>query len=190
MRHLGEAKIENLGVAARGNENVRRFDVAMDDALRVCGVERVGNLDAQIEHCFDLQRLARDAVPECLSLQQFHGDEGSPIGLVDLVDRADVRVVQRGHGFGFPLKAAESLCVMGKLVGKELQRGVATELEVFSLVHHTHTPTPNLAQDAVMGNRLPRGLGGSGHWVDILGGDEGPVNESDGVGSTSKGLLA
>jgi hypothetical protein len=29
-------------------------------------------------------------VPECLPLQQFHGDEGSPIELVNLIDRADV----------------------------------------------------------------------------------------------------
>ena len=32
-----------------------------------------------------------------------------------------------------------------------------------------------------MGNRLPHRLRGSGHCVDMLGGDEGPVNESDGV---------
>jgi hypothetical protein len=65
----------------------------MDDALRMCRVESVGNLDAQIEHRFDLQRLASDPVPECVPLQQFRGNEGSPIGLVNLVDRADVRVV-------------------------------------------------------------------------------------------------
>jgi hypothetical protein len=37
-----------------------------------------------------LQGLARDPVPEGLALQQFHGDEGSPIGPIDLVDGADV----------------------------------------------------------------------------------------------------
>src|ERR1700691_1015245 len=58
----------------------------------------------RVEHGFDLQRLASDPVPECLPLQQFHGDEGSPIGLVDLVDCADVRVVQRGRSFGLPFE--------------------------------------------------------------------------------------
>jgi hypothetical protein len=47
----------------------------MDDALRVCGVERIGELDAQIEP-FRSQRLAIYHVPERLPLQQFHGDEG------------------------------------------------------------------------------------------------------------------
>ena len=33
-----------------------------------------------------------------------------------------------------------------------------------------------LAEDAVMGNRLPHGLEGSGHLVDMLGGVEEEVN--------------
>ena len=39
--------------------------------------------------------------------------------------------------------------------------------------HHTHPATANLAEDTVMGNRLPHELGGCGHWLDMLGGDEG-----------------
>jgi hypothetical protein len=31
-------------------------------------------------------------------------------------------------------------------------------------------------EDAVMGDRLPLGLGGCGHWLDMLGGGEGKVN--------------
>ena len=53
---------------------------------------------------------------------------------------------------------ARSLRVVGKLVGKELEGDVATELEVFSLVYHSHSATPDLADDAVMGYRLPHGL--------------------------------
>jgi hypothetical protein len=94
----------------------------------MCRVESIGNLDAQIEHRFDLQRLATDAVPERLPLQQLHGDEGSPIGLVDFVDSADVRVVQRGRSLRLPLKTAESLHVVCEFVGKELQSDVATKL--------------------------------------------------------------
>ena len=116
----------------------------MDDALRVCGVEGVGDLDAQIEHRFDLQWLASDPVPERLPLQQFHGDEGSPIGLVDFVDRADVRVVQRGCSLGLALEAAESLCVVGEFVGKELQGDEATKLQVLGFVDHTHSPAADL----------------------------------------------
>jgi hypothetical protein len=144
-----------------------RFPV--DDSFRVCRVERVGNLDTQIEHRFDLQRLATDEMPECLPLQQFHRNESSAICLVDLVDRADVWVVQGGRSLGLPLETAQGLRVVGEFVWKELKDDVATKLEVFRLVHHAHAPAANLAEDAVMGHRLPHGLGGRGHWVDMLG---------------------
>jgi hypothetical protein len=108
-------------------------------------IEGVGDLDAQIEHSFNLQRLATDPVPERLPHQQFHGYEGSPIGLIDFVDRADVRVVKRGCSPGFPLKTSERVGVVGEFVGKELQGNVTTELEVFSLVHHTHAPAADPA---------------------------------------------
>jgi hypothetical protein len=40
---------------------------------------------------------------------------------------------------------------------------VATELQVFRLVHHPHAPTADLVEDAVMGHRLTNGLGWRGH---------------------------
>jgi len=94
--------------------------------------ESVGNLDAQIQHCLDLQWLGIYQVPERLPLQQFHRNEGSSMEFVDFVDRADARVVQRGCRLGFPLKTAEGLRIVGEFVGKELQRDVTTQLEVFA----------------------------------------------------------
>ena len=109
-------------------------------------------------------------MPERLPLQQFHSDEGLTNGFVNLVDRADVRVVQRGRSLGFPLETAEGLRVVGEFVGKELQGDVATELQVFRLVHHTHAPAADPAEDAVMRNRLTHGLRRSGHWGEWYGG--------------------
>jgi hypothetical protein len=80
----------------------------------------------------------------------------SPIRLVSLMDRADVRRL------GFALEAAHSLRVVGKIIGTELQGDVVTELHVFRLVHHAHAPAAERAEDAVMGKpsglRVVRGL--------------------------------
>ena len=46
--YFGEAEVENFGVAALGDENIRRLDVAVDDALGVRGIERVGNFDGEV----------------------------------------------------------------------------------------------------------------------------------------------
>ena len=65
---LCQSEIENLCLPASGYEDVCGLDVSMDDALGMSRVESVGNLDAQFQHRFDLQRLARDPVPERLAL--------------------------------------------------------------------------------------------------------------------------
>src|SRR5437867_2578172 len=66
------------------------LDVSVGDALRMWCVESVGDLDAQIEHRLDLQRLAIDPVPERLPLQQFHRESSkSVVSTVIAVLRAD-----------------------------------------------------------------------------------------------------
>src|SRR5215467_3415096 len=116
----------------------------------MCRIQSVCNLDTQIEHGVHFQRLAIDQMPKSLSLQQFHCDEGSLIGLVNLVDRADVRVIQRGGSLGFPLETAKSLCIVGKIIGKEFQSHMATELNVLSLIDDAHASSADLSEDAVM----------------------------------------
>ena len=46
-RHLCQPEIQNFGVSALGHEDVSRLDVAMDDALGVGCLERIGNVDAE-----------------------------------------------------------------------------------------------------------------------------------------------
>ena len=57
--HLGEAEIEHFHVIARADEDVGGFDVAVDDARGMRGVQRVGDLDAHVEQpCSELSEPA------------------------------------------------------------------------------------------------------------------------------------
>ena len=47
--NLGQPKVKNLGMSAFGNEDIRRLDVAMNDAFGVGSIERIGYLDSEIE---------------------------------------------------------------------------------------------------------------------------------------------
>ncbi len=50
---LGQAKVEQLD-ARLGQHDVARLQIAMDDAFRVCGGQRVGDLSAVAKHLVDL----------------------------------------------------------------------------------------------------------------------------------------
>ena len=46
-RSLGETEVEHLGVAVARDRDVRRLEVAVDDALVMRGVQRIGDLPSQ-----------------------------------------------------------------------------------------------------------------------------------------------
>ena len=136
----------------------------MNDSFRVCRIQSVGNLDAQIEHRFDLQGLACNLLFQRLAFEHFHHYECSSIDLVNFVDRADVGMVQGRGSASLTAKPLQRLRVVGKFFGKELEGDETVQLDVLGLVDHTHAAAADLAEDAVMRNRLPHGLEWGCHW--------------------------
>ena len=141
-------------MAALGDEYVRRFDVAMDDAFFVRCVERVSHFDAQLQQQIHRQRLAPDTMLERLPLEMLHHNEVPAILLPDLVNRADVRVIQRRRGACFPLKSLQRIWIARQFLGQELQGDVAAEARVLSLVDDSHSAATEFLDDFVVGNDL------------------------------------
>ena len=121
LQHLGQSEVQDLHLPALGYEDIRRLDVAVENAFRVRGIQCVGNLDTGVEQGLGVQRPARDVVLEGLAIQELHGDEGLARVLSDLVDGADVGVVERRGGLGFAPEAFQRLLVLGHAFGEELQ---------------------------------------------------------------------
>jgi hypothetical protein len=118
---LGEAEIENFGLTFRRDEDICRLDVAMDDAFGVGGVESTGDLHAEIEDGFDVEGLFRDQMLEGVALEKFHGDECAIFTLVDVVDGANVGVVESGGGASLATETFERLRIVSDVVGQEFQ---------------------------------------------------------------------
>lgn len=100
-----ESEIQQLYNPARGREDVRWFEVAMNDPLTVCGLERGSNLPRE------LQRLIRRK-----GLRLFTVDDRPPVDVLhdqkirtDVVNLADVGMIECGDGFGFTLEALAEL---------------------------------------------------------------------------------
>ena len=89
-RQLRQSKVEDFGLTAFRNEDVRRLDVPMNDFFRMCGIERIGHLDGQREQGLGVHRLARDAMLQGHPVQKFHGDKRLAVLLANVVNGADV----------------------------------------------------------------------------------------------------
>jgi hypothetical protein len=76
-------------------ENVCRLDIAVNDAPGVRRIERFGNLDGQRQQGRKLHRTAGDSIPQRRSLEELHHDEIRILVASNLVDRADVGMIQR-----------------------------------------------------------------------------------------------
>src|SRR5205814_9544334 len=82
--------------------------------------------------------------------QEFHDDEMLALILVNVIDRADVRMVQRGGSPRLTLKSFNRQSVPGEIFRKELQQHMAAEPQILGFIHHTHSAAAQLLQDAVM----------------------------------------
>src|SRR5215469_13284669 len=91
-----------------------------DDVFAVSRVERVCDLDALVEQGLCVQRAPFDLALEGDTLEKLHGDERLPILLADVVDGADIGVVQRRSCLRFALKPRQRLTVSCYFVGQKL----------------------------------------------------------------------
>jgi len=71
-----------------------------------------------------------------------------------LVNRTDVRMIERRGRASFALETLQRLRVRCEFVREELQRHLAAEPDVLRPVDHAHSALADYSQDAVMGNSL------------------------------------
>src|SRR5262249_41356029 len=95
------------------------------------------------------------ALLQRLPLEILHGDEGLAFVLTDLVNRADVGMIECRGGTRFTSKAFQRLGVHGKTFGQELQCHEAAEFTVLGFVDHTHPAATQLLQDGIVRTLFP-----------------------------------
>src|SRR6185436_18727395 len=108
--------------------------------------------DAQ--HRLESEWTGGEPILQRRALQILHGDERAAVLLADVVDRADVGMVERRGGPGFTLKAAQGLGITRQIAGDELERHRTVQARIFGFVHHAHPAAAELLEDAVVRERL------------------------------------
>jgi hypothetical protein len=149
---LREAEIQDLDDAALHQEEIGGLDVAMENAGAVRRIKRIGDLDAEVDRLMDLDRPVRQQLAQGLPLEQLHHEVGSALVLADVVDRADILMVQRGSGACFGAKPLEGAGVR-QFVWDELEGDGPSQANVFARVDDTHPTGTQLGGDAIVTNR-------------------------------------
>src|SRR5246127_1299018 len=138
---LGETEIENLGMPAFGDKNIGGLDVTMNDAFAMSGIESVGHFNRQAEQNVGIERFSANTMLQGNALKKLHGDERLAILLADVVDGANVWVIQGRGGLRFTLEAGKSLRIACDVLRQKLQRDKAAKTGVFGFINNTHSTT-------------------------------------------------
>jgi hypothetical protein len=124
------------------------------DALRVRRVERIGHVEPELEDLARRETIGRDPAAERLALEALHHDERAALVLADVVDRADVRVVERRGRLRLALEALASGLVLEVRFRQELHRHRAVKARVLGLVDDAHPAGAQPLDDAVVRDDL------------------------------------
>jgi hypothetical protein len=145
IQRLRQAEVQDLHRAVGPHLDVGRLQIAMDDALSVRGVERVGNLPGDRQRLVERQGAARDAPGEVLALDQLHDERV----LFDAVNGRDVRMIEGRERGGFALEPRPPLRVGRPCRRQDLDRDVALQARVLRAVHLAHSACPERTEDLV-----------------------------------------
>jgi hypothetical protein len=125
----------------------------MHDPFRVSCIQSIRYFDPDLEQPIHFHRLARDQVLQRRAVEILHHDERMPVLLADLMNRANVRMVQSRSGARLAAKPLKSLRVAHNIVWQELQRHEAAELSILGLIHNAHASAAEFFNNAIVRNR-------------------------------------
>ena len=97
----------------------------MNDAVSVGSLQRVGYLDGDSKQRFQFDRFARNSVLQGKAVEEFHHQKWTALVLADLMDGADVGMIQSGCRLGLALEPLQRTRIVCDVVGEELQRDEA-----------------------------------------------------------------
>src|SRR5215217_7072864 len=89
---------------------------------------------------------------ESSALEQLHDDERLPVGFIDVVDGANVGMIQSRSGSSLTLETFQGCAVGNVIFGDELERHSTAQADILGFVNDTHTTAAKFLEDAVVRN--------------------------------------
>lgn len=126
----------------------------MNDAFRVRSLEAVEDLGGNVEETVERERALFDLFAEGEAVEKLHGDKNMVVVVVDLINGANIGVVEGGSGAGFTEEAIAHLGIVSNFGRKEFESGETLEAGVFGFIDDAHAALSDALEDAVVGDEL------------------------------------
>ena len=129
----------------------------MQDAPRVCGTERVGDLcpdvdDAPIAEC----PVVLEQRAKAHALDEFGDEVARAVLLARIVDDDDSRVIEGRDDRCFAMKTLDSVRVRRDLGVDDFDRDVTSQTRIAGAIHRAHSALSDSLQDVIVGDRGAR----------------------------------
>ena len=147
IEDLGDAEVGDLHSALRIQQDVLRFDVAVQHALAV------GILQSFTHHGNDVQRLLwREAprahgLPQVHTIDVFHGEEAEAAALAKVMHSHNVGMAEPCEHPPLSREALSKARCGGEGLGQYFERDDAVQLRLPRTEHRTHAPVADEIED-------------------------------------------
>jgi len=138
-RHLlRQSEIEDLDPTVPGDEEVRRFQIAMDDAFPVRRREPGGDLYREVERLLRRKGSFPDPIGERLTIEELRHEIIDSLVAADVVNGEYVGVVEPPCRLGFVAESLEALGIPIELRRENLEGDVSIQTLISSEIDFTH----------------------------------------------------
>src|SRR5262249_9445297 len=122
-------------------------------------VEGVRDLHGIIENLLDGDGLAFDAMLQSDAVEKLHDNERVALVFADVVNCADIGMIEGGGGAGFSAKAFESLGIGREILREKFESYAAAKALVLGFIDDPHAAATQLLENLVMRDGLAKQQG-------------------------------
>src|SRR5450755_4076880 len=129
----------------------------MGDAIAMRLIQGASELDPILQHLGRWQRTFFQTGRESLALHEFHDDIVGTVLSADVVERADMRMIQVRDDFSFAFKALASRRIIRKMRWEDFDGDGSVEARVKRLVDFAHSACADRRNNLVRAKLRARG---------------------------------
>ena len=147
IEDLRDAEIGDLHATTRIEQDVLRFDVAMQNALRVGELKRIADGRDDLERLIRREPTRPHGLAQIHAIDELHDEISKATALTKIMHRDDARMAEAGEHTAFAIKALRKARRGREGLGQHFEGDDAVELGLPRFENRTHAAVTDEAED-------------------------------------------